>query len=454
MVASWVGKTTRAVDFLSPGAECDVRLLPEDQYGVGARRRHRPDDKKQKEEYQYHKGGESRYIESFGSMKDYTNANKDHHKRVAAMGFEQTTTNFIPNLPLYRYEIAKFRWRPAPNKPQEDGYYEGSARIRKLDGTYTYVRVSLLTETMVKLFGPEADSAYIRALKTKAKDNTLPAQYRFVNIPPGDSREELRVEKRAIALQALVEAEAEERKQAALHPTKRAKQATPLVTQAQATLLAVDAPPPQALCTTIPIKYRQTEALTCLIDSFCSAIWAFGLCDAAEGLQRVHRMKLTQSNARLIGDWVEITNQQYLHERQLVIRKLPHLRHVDQVLAWDTAWPLVVLLASSDGGVGQHSVTIYEDGIYEPNAPFALTKSRGSLDWAAGLDCTCLGITKAYQIVPKNIGSLTDGPPPIYNLEGCGRVWVQKRAPTYAQVRLFSGERIKVEDKAFLDEIA
>jgi hypothetical protein len=264
----------------------------------------------------------------------------------------------------------------------------------------------------------------------------------------------MRVEKRALANQALLAAEVEERKQEALHPTKRPKQALPSVAQAQATLLAVDAPPPQALSTTIRIKYRQTEALTCLIDSFCSVIWEFGVCEAAEGLHREHRMRLSQSNYQLIGDWIETTQHNYLNILQLVIRKLPHLYHVDQVLACDTAWPLVVLLSSSDGGVGQHSVTIYEKGIYEPNATFVLTKSRELLDWATGVDCTCLGITRAYQILPRHCGSLQDGPPGIYNVEGHGRGWVENQTATYAKVRLFSGEVIRVSDQTFLGEIA
>jgi hypothetical protein len=184
--------------------------------------------------------------------------------------------------------------------------------------------------------------------------------------------------------------------------------------------------------------------LTCLIDSFCSAIWEFGLCEAAAGLQKSHRANLSQGNYRLIGDWVNATNKQYLNKLKLVIRKLPHLRHVDEVLAWNTSWPLVVLLASSDGGVGQHSVTIYGGGIYEPNAEFVLTKTRASLDWAAGVNCTCVGITQAYQIVPRNCGDLTNGPPPMYNVAGHGRGWVQKTASTYAKVRLMRGETIKV----------
>jgi hypothetical protein len=446
MVATWVGNTTREKNFLSPGAEVKVKLLPQDSYGVDARPSGQGEGS-----YAYGKGGASRYIQSFGSMKHYRAANLAHQKRVKKLGFEATYS--IPNLPLYRYEIAKFRWVPAPNNP-DDGYYEGVTRIRKGEDQYTYARVSLLKETMELLFGKEDVSEFIISLKTKSTANKYTTRYRFVNIPPGDSRETLRVQKRALANQALRAAELEERKQAALHSTKRPKQASPLVAQAQAKLMAVDAPPPQALCTTICIKYRQTEALTCLIDSFCSAIWECGLCEAAEGLHREHRMRLSQSNYRLIGDWIDTTQRNYFNKLQLVIRKVPHLRQVDQVLAWDTAWPLVVLLSSSDGGVGQHSVTIYEEGVYEPNSAFVLTKSRESLDWATGIDCTCLGVTRAYQIVPRHVGSFTDGPPRIYNVEGHGRGWVENHTATYAQVRLFSGERIKVVDQTFLGEIA
>jgi hypothetical protein len=166
------------------------------------------------------------------------------------------------------------------------------------------------------LFGTEADSEFIRTLKRKAKTNTFRTQYRFVTIPPGDSWEKLRRGKRELATQTLLEAEAEERKQAAVHPTKHRKQSSPLVSHARATLLAVAAPRPQELCTTVRIKYRQTEVLTCLIDSFCSAIWEFGLCDAVEGLQQEHRTKLSQSNHRLIGDWINVTNKHYLNQRQ------------------------------------------------------------------------------------------------------------------------------------------
>jgi hypothetical protein len=104
-------------------------------------------------------------------MKGYTTANTAHQKHVKQMGFEKEY--FIPNLPEYMYEIAKFRWVPSPKDKEKNGYYEGIARVHKADGAYTHVRVSLLTQTMVKLFGTEAQSAFIRSLKSKAIDDTL-----------------------------------------------------------------------------------------------------------------------------------------------------------------------------------------------------------------------------------------------------------------------------------------
>ena len=188
-----------------------------------------------------------------------------------------------------------------------------------------------------------------------------------------------------------MKAEEAEVAQARLLPFERPTTEIAVVVVAKATLLAVDAPPPADLCLTEPIKYRQQADMTCLIDSFCSAMWAFGLTEAAQGLQDHYRAQLNQSNHRLIGEWIQVTNQHYLHRMQLVIRKLPRLCMVDDILAWDTSWPLVVLLMTSDGGVGQHSVTIYRDGIYEPNSAVVLTKSRGSLDWASGDGCTASG---------------------------------------------------------------
>jgi hypothetical protein len=117
MVASWVGNTTREENFLSHGSEVKVKWLPKESYGVDARPSGQGDG-----DYAYGKGGALRYIQSFGSMKHYTAANLAHQKRVKKLEF--TATYLIPNLPLYRYEIAKFRWVPARNDP-DDGYYEG-----------------------------------------------------------------------------------------------------------------------------------------------------------------------------------------------------------------------------------------------------------------------------------------------------------------------------------------
>jgi hypothetical protein len=101
-------------------------------------------------------------------MKHYTAANLAHQSRVKKLGF--LATYLIPNLPLYRYEIVKFRWVHARNAP-EDGYYEGVTRIRKGGDQYTYARVSMLKETMELLFRKGDVSEYIIALKTKCLKN-------------------------------------------------------------------------------------------------------------------------------------------------------------------------------------------------------------------------------------------------------------------------------------------
>jgi hypothetical protein len=129
-------------------------------------------------------------------MKHYTTASVAHQKRVKKLGFP--ATYLIPNLPLYRYKIVKFGWVPARKDP-EDGYYEGVTRIHKGKDQYTYARVSLLRATTKLLFEKEDVSEYIIALKTKSMENKYMTRYLFVNIPPCDSRETLRVKKRALA---------------------------------------------------------------------------------------------------------------------------------------------------------------------------------------------------------------------------------------------------------------
>jgi hypothetical protein len=141
---------------LSPGAETKGRLLPKEDYGVDKRIRHEGENENSAgggarydahlrgdKEYSYSAGGETRYIKLSGSMKGYTNANTAHQKRVHQMGFVKDY--FIPHLPEYMYEIAKFPWVPSPKDKTMNGYYEGIARVRKADGTYIFVRVSLLT---------------------------------------------------------------------------------------------------------------------------------------------------------------------------------------------------------------------------------------------------------------------------------------------------------------------
>jgi hypothetical protein len=73
MVASWEGNTTREENFISPGSEVTVKLLPKESYGVNAHPSGQGEG-----DYAYGKGGALRYIQSFGSMKHYAAANLAH----------------------------------------------------------------------------------------------------------------------------------------------------------------------------------------------------------------------------------------------------------------------------------------------------------------------------------------------------------------------------------------
>lgn len=68
----------------------------------------------------------------------------------------------------------------------------------------------------------------------------------------------------------------------------------------------------------------------------------------------------------------------------------------DTLLEYPDSWPLLVLLGSMDGARGQHAISIYNNMIFDANAPFALQKCQESLDWAAGNATVCYTIVRCY----------------------------------------------------------
>jgi hypothetical protein len=81
MLASWVGKTTTAENFLSPGAQLAVKLLPHDDYGVNERVYGKEN------KYAYSAGGETRYIQSFWVHDRLQHRQHDPSKTCEENGF-------------------------------------------------------------------------------------------------------------------------------------------------------------------------------------------------------------------------------------------------------------------------------------------------------------------------------------------------------------------------------
>ena len=134
-----------------------------------------------------------------------------------------------------------------------------------------------------------------------------------------------------------------------------------------------------------------------------------------------------------------------------MLRRLTNIRTVEDALVWNSAWPLVLFLNTSDGGVGAHAVTVFQDEIYEPNSEFALTKTVESLNWAGGDNCVVTGVKRVFQVLPRSTTQAMDEPPLMYTIDGHGLGWdcYQRNDETVdddepIQVQLLSGDSVLV----------
>ena len=119
-------------------------------------------------------------------MKDYRKTDRAFKARARAMG---VTDELIYPLPLYRFEISKFRWRPSKRLPKSDGYWEGLIRVGGTAKNPTVVTVSLLDSMMKAMWDDEFGTRFMAYLKNKSINGEWGSRYRYVAVPPGDSRQ-------------------------------------------------------------------------------------------------------------------------------------------------------------------------------------------------------------------------------------------------------------------------
>jgi hypothetical protein len=226
----------------------------------------------------------------------------------------------------------------------EVGYFQGAYCV---PGTTHFSLVSLRDEWVRWEFEP----AFIQSVKDQAISGTK-ADRKLIPVPPGDSHTQ-------------------------------------------------DYPDHSLVQISRPSKYQQQNESTCLIDSFCSAMYEFGCVDQVTALRADPKSgDVSAGNKNIWTDFVCLVNS---HFSSIVIRlcKLRGAKDVDAILGWKDNFVIVTSLAASDGSDGQHAISICDGGIFDANCGSVLTKTQESLDWCCGgKGVKCIGIHRSYVALP------------------------------------------------------
>ena len=76
---------------------------------------------------------------------------------------------------------------------------------------------------------------------------------------------------------------------------------------------------------------------------------------------------------------------------------------VKDLLTCDNSFVIVAALKASNNMGGQHSIAVFNGGIYDVNCQFVMKKTQKALDWCCGDgNETCTGIDWSYQLLPKH----------------------------------------------------
>jgi hypothetical protein len=265
--------------------------------------------------------------------------------------------DFVPPPPKDDAQIVKLKWLPTPlagKVPKNDGVWHGlfAVRLGTDKSTSVLLECGLLTEWVELQFAPSIrDECKAIALGKQGKRNPR----KFLMIPAGD-----------------------------VHDTD------------------VDPPPASELLSHVSLKYLQGDNDTCLRDSLASALESMGF--VSEGQVVAADANLVGCNPDLVQRAAAVV-QRVFQKANLQMKKLHnHACSVSQASRLDSAWPIVLIIQTSDGCHGSHAVTTWNKSVYDSNSLHPLRWSQKSLDWCSGKNSTCVGFSRAYRICPANYG--------------------------------------------------
>jgi hypothetical protein len=164
--------------------------------------------------------------------------------------------------------------------------------------------------------------------------------------------------------------------------------------------VVVDPPPISQILRHVPVVYQQGDFDTCFRDSLASALHAFGLVVQAKELSC--NSQLAGCNHQLVRDASNVIRKMFANQNLVLVKIFNHSCSMEQIEAEGTAWPIVLVLMTSDLCYGTHAVTVWRGLIFDSNLPYALRWSQESLDWCSGKGSTCIGFSQVLRLCPVN----------------------------------------------------
>ena len=163
--------------------------------------------------------------------------------------------------------------------------------------------------------------------------------------------------------------------------------------------VGMDPPPSAELLPDYITKYQQGERDTCLRDSLASALTVVGFVAEADII--ASKEELVGSTVDLVTQTIALVRRQFSKARLVMKKIYNHACSVESIAQLDSAWPIVLLLQTSDGSHSSHAITTWKGMIFDSNCKSPLRWSQKTLDWCSGPESACIGFSRAYQIAPQ-----------------------------------------------------
>jgi len=140
----------------------------------------------------------------------------------------------------------------------------------------------------------------------------------------------------------------------------------------------------------LQVQYPQGNLHTCMISSFASCLYYYGLKTAAEGL--IHRIGEIYLSVEPFDKFPKIVMQATKNDYTVVRDKKYNFDQDEKLFNM----PTLVILTGNDT-TSNHAITVYKDMIFDSSHDNILKRCRETLDWCCG-DLGFCKIDRAYTL--------------------------------------------------------